>query len=81
MTLIAFKPRIGAVCRIRTAKKDGDAQPPPGKWILHDRHPDPGRWWLLAYDSEARDWAAEHPDEAKLMYRHSSRLVPAREPE
>ena len=82
MTLIAWTPRIGAVCRIRTAKKDGpDAQAPPGTWMVLDRHPSPGCWWLHPSNSEARDWAAEHPVKAKLMYRHTSRLVSVREPE
>lgn len=80
MSLIAFKPHGGAVCRIVTAKKDGlDSQAPAGNWMVLDRHPSAGCWWLLPSDSVARRWAAEHPDEAKAMFRHASRLVSVRE--
>lgn len=81
MTLIAWKPRAGAVCRIVTAAKDGaGATAPPGTWMVLDRHPAAGSWWLRPCDSVAKDWAAEHPQEAKLLYRHGSRLVSSREP-
>lgn len=80
MTLIAWKPRQGSVCRIITAAKDGaDATAPPGTWMVLDRHPSAGCWWLRPCNQDARDWAATHP-EAKQMYRHGSRLVSSREP-
>jgi hypothetical protein len=71
-----WRPRIGAVCRIVTAKKDGpDSQAPPGTWMVLDRHPDVGCWWLVPSNQAAHDWADEHLVEATLMFRHSSRLV------
>jgi len=79
--LIAWKPRPGAPCRIVAAKKDGaDAKVPPGVWMVLDRAPAPGSWWLRPSDPTAKGWAAEHPDEAKFMQRHGSRLVSSREP-
>lgn len=79
--LIAWRPRPGAVCRIVAAKKDGaDTKVPPGFWMVLDRSPAPGSWWLRPANAEAKEWAAEHPDEAKLMQRHGSRLVSSREP-
>lgn len=81
MTLIAFKPHPGALCRIVTAKRDGpDAQAPPGRWMVLDRHPSPGCWWLIAADSTSRQWGNENPVEYELMHRHVSRLMSVREP-
>lgn len=80
MSLIAWKPRQGSVCRIIVAVKDGaETKAPPGTWMVLDRHPSAGCWWLRPCDSAAKEWAAEHP-EAKQMYRHGSRLVSSREP-
>lgn len=71
-----WKPRLGAICRIQTLKKDGaDAQAPPGTWMVLDKAADPGCWWLVPSDMEARVWAARHPEEAKFMSRHSTRLM------
>jgi hypothetical protein len=79
--LIAWRPRPGAVCRIVSAKKDAaETTVPPGHWMVLDRAPAPGSWWLRPANDAARGWAAEHPDEAKLMQRHASRLVSSREP-
>lgn len=81
MTLIAWKPRPGAVCRIVSAKKDGaDVRIPPGTWMVLDRHPAPGSWWLRPCDAVAKEWAWAYPEEARQMYRHASRLVSSREP-
>ncbi|MCW2902307.1 MAG: hypothetical protein JWO67_4572 [Streptosporangiaceae bacterium] len=82
MTLIAWRPRAGSVCRIIKVKKDAaDTTTPPGTWMILDRHPAPGSWWLRPCDVTAKQWAAEHPAEAKDMYRHASRLVSSREPQ
>lgn len=81
MSLVKWEPRPGAVCRITTAIKDGDDPDlPPGTWMVLDRHPDPGCWWLIPSNQAARDWAAQQPDGAKKMFRHSRRLESTRAP-